>query len=100
MAEQLTKAAFRAAVDTRFRIRVVPEQSVEVELIELREGRSSARQEQFALTFRGPADKFLGQGTFDMAHPSMGTFPLFLVPVAREPDGFRYEAVFNRLIEP
>lgn len=91
--------AFRAAIDTRFRIRGVTGQSVEIELIELREGRSSARQEQFALIFRGPADSFLGQGTFDVAHPVMGAFPLFLVPTAREADGFRYEAVFNRLID-
>ena len=52
------------------------------------------------LIFGGAVDKFLGQGTFDVAHPDMGMFPLFLVPVAREPDGFRYEAVFNRLVEP
>ena len=28
----------------------------------------------------------------------MGRAILFLVPVAREADGFRYEAVFNQLV--
>jgi len=29
----------------------------------------------------------------------MGAESLFLVPIAREADGFRYEAVFNNLVQ-
>jgi hypothetical protein len=32
-------------------------------------------------------------------HERLGMFDLFLVPVSRERDGMRYEAVFNRLLK-
>lgn len=99
MSENLTKALFAESVKTRFR--VYPEQSdaVEVELIELVEGVSTPRQEQFSLLFQGPQTHFLPQMTYRVEHDRLGEFALFLVPVGRTPDGFQYEAVFNRFIE-
>jgi hypothetical protein len=50
----------------------------------------------FSLEFVGPADPTLTQGTFEFSHPELGTLPLFIVPIAPDADGARYEAVFNR----
>ena len=97
MSEQLSRDNFAVNLNSVFRVQVAPGEACEIALIELRDGRASARQEQFALTFRGPRDRFLGQGTFPVEHPVMGSFDLFLTPVGQEADGFLYEAVFNRL---
>jgi hypothetical protein len=97
VSEQLSRDNFAAHLNSAFRVQDALGEAREIELIELRDGRASARQEQFSLTFRGPRDQFLGQGTFPVAHPVLGRFDLFLVPVGQEVDGFLYEAVFNRL---
>jgi hypothetical protein len=34
---------------------------------------------------------------YRMEHDVLGALDLFLVPIARDEDGFQYEAVFNRL---
>jgi hypothetical protein len=70
---------------------------LEIELIEAADDESTPRQERFSLIFRGPLQPFLPQGTFRMEHDKMGTLDLFLVPIGKEEDGFRYQAVFNRL---
>jgi hypothetical protein len=59
---------------------------------------STATQEQFALLFQGPAAYPLAQATYELTHAALGEHVLFLVPVERNADGFRYQAVFNRLI--
>ena len=97
MSEQLGRDDFAAHLNSIFRVQVAPGEMQAIELIDLRDGKTSARQEQFALTFRGPLDRFLGQGTFPVVHPVLGMFDLFLAPVGQEADGFLYEAVFNRL---
>ena len=51
--------------------------------------------ECFALLFDGPGPA-LPQWTYPVEHGTMGTFPLFLGPVAGGATGVRYEAVFNR----
>ncbi len=49
----------------------------------------------FTLLFRGPAEPVLAQQSFQVSHPRLGQFPLFLVPVGADQAGVRYEAVFN-----
>ncbi len=95
--EQLSRDNFAAQLNSNFRVLGAEGEACEIALIELREGRAADRQEQFALTFRGPRERFLGQGTLPMEHPALGRFDLFLAPVGQEADGFLYEAVFNRL---
>ena len=97
MSEQLSRDNFAAQLSSVFRVQDAQGEVREIALIELRDGRASALQEQFALTFRGPRDHFLGQGMFPVEHPVLGPFDLFLAPVGQEADGFLYEAVFNRL---
>jgi hypothetical protein len=35
-----------------------------------------------------------------MEHDEMGQFDLFLVPIRQDDQGFYYEAVFNRILQP
>ena len=50
----------------------------------------------FSLVFLGPPKPFLSQQMYRVEHPVIGAFPLFIVPVGKRPEGFLYEAVFNR----
>ena len=49
----------------------------------------------FSLLFAGSDAEPLEQGTYPFSHDSMGTHPIFIVPVARDAGGFVYEAVFG-----
>lgn len=50
----------------------------------------------FSLLFRFPGLQ-LPQGTYPLAHPSLGEVDLFLVPIRQRREGILYEAVFNLL---
>jgi hypothetical protein len=96
--EELTKNAFTRNLNTTFRILDNESPTViDVQLVEVREGRSTEQQEQYSLLFRGPAQPVLAQKTYGLEHSDMGRFSLFLVPVAADESGTTYEAVFNRL---
>ena len=73
--------------------------NVTVELVAVSDLRETPRQCMFSLVFRGSLDQPLEQGLYPMTNETMGTESLFLVPIAREADGFRYEAVFNNLVQ-
>jgi hypothetical protein len=49
---------------------------------------------QFSLMFRGPATRFLPQGTYEVTNAELGELPLFLVPLGPQDDQMRYEAAF------
>jgi hypothetical protein len=49
----------------------------------------------FSLVFRGPGEPLRAQRIYHLEHPALGALDLFLVPIGREPDGLRYEAVFT-----
>jgi len=87
-------------LNTNFSLQLDATQTVDLQLIEVREGRSSPRQEQFALLFQGPLATPFWQRTWFMRHAQLGEFELFLVPVGSDQDGLYYEAVFNRLLPP
>ncbi|HEX8501250.1 MAG TPA: hypothetical protein VF659_11765 [Pyrinomonadaceae bacterium] len=99
MSARPTAEDFRPHVGTRFGVRVQTPRPVELELTEVREYRPQANEpdgmERFSLFFRGPGDIMLKQGTFTLEHPALGEHLLFMVPIAQEPEGFRYEVVFN-----
>jgi hypothetical protein len=54
--------------------------------------------DSFSIFFESPVGAPLDQNTYELRHPSLGAFPVFLSPVGLT-DGAnqRYEAVFNRL---
>ena len=49
----------------------------------------------YSLLFRNGAPLLFPQQTYQVKHEKMGQFGLFLVPIARERDGFIYQAVFS-----
>jgi hypothetical protein len=97
MATQLTEAEFSKHVNTKFR--VVTDDPLDLELIQVKGYLSKEHEEtgmeRFSAFFHGPADRYLQQKTYLFEHEQMGSFELFLVPVSRDQEGFRYEAVFN-----
>jgi Domain of unknown function (DUF6916) len=54
------------------------------------------KRDSFSLYFRGPREPFLPQSTYPFHHDQLGgPHWIFIVPNAKEADGFRYEAVFT-----
>lgn len=52
-------------------------------------------REPFSIEFVGPSEPLLAQGTYPFSERSLGAFELFIVPIARDERGVRYEAVFG-----
>ena len=52
-------------------------------------------REPFSLFFRSGSQVVLPQRQYPFAHEAMGKLDIFIVPVAREPAGIVYEAVFS-----
>ena len=98
--DSLTHEAFTQHLGTKFQVRIEADKTVELTLIEASELRMFPGQENFSISFRGPGEVFLGQGTFAIEHEDMGRFYIFLVPIRQDEQGYYYEAVFNRLIDP
>ncbi|HEV7743369.1 MAG TPA: hypothetical protein VGO56_00095 [Pyrinomonadaceae bacterium] len=95
----LTENEFSKHVNTKFRVDLDGENSVELELTEVK-GYVSKHQEQsgmerFSIYFQGPAEPQLPQKLYSFQHAQMGSFEMFIVPIARNGEGFRYESVFN-----
>lgn len=95
MTEKLTKGAFSENLNTKFRLPLGSDKAAELELIEVTEILSSPAQEQFSLVFRGPLEYFFPQSIYHLEHEKMGEMDIFIVPIAKDKDGFSYEAVFN-----
>lgn len=80
---------FRAALN---------EGDLEFVLVEARplpQAAPNALREPFSLLFRNSAALLFPQQTYRMSHPRLGEVAIFLVPIARERDGFLYQAIFN-----
>jgi hypothetical protein len=97
-ATTLTENEFSQHLNTKFRFKL-DTQDVELELVEVEryggDTHEQAGMERFSVYFDGPADPFLPQRTYSVEHARMGTFDLFIVPIARQQQVCRYEAVFN-----
>lgn len=98
--EWLTFEHFAGRIGERFDA-AGEDSNVQLELVEATEGcqpggRGPEGQErlQFSLVFRGPATEVLAQGTYPLSHAELGELMLFLVPIAQDTDGMRYEAAF------
>jgi len=96
MRETMTREDFEPHLNTKFRLLRGEAEPLELELIEITGGDDVYENSySFSLFFRGGPHFLLQQHTFTLEHPALGTLDIFLVPVARLADGFRYEAVFN-----
>jgi hypothetical protein len=105
--ESLTQAKFTESLNTPFSVNADSGGAIELQLIEITAGPAAAssgpdavRYESFSLLFHGPANRFLPQKTYSFDHPQIGKFALFIVPVGKEGDQFKYQAVFNRRVQP
>lgn len=93
------KSAFFENLSSCFLVHTEEGKPIELELVELKEGSSNSRVEQFALVFRGSNRLVLPQQIYQLLHDRLGEFELFLVPLGRDAHGSYYEAVFNRFIQ-
>jgi hypothetical protein len=96
--EDWTQPAFREQLNTRFMLDHATLGSIALELVTVSELKETPRQRSFSIIFRGPLEMPFSQGLFALKHAKLGNASLFLVPVARKPDGMRYEAVFSQLM--
>jgi hypothetical protein len=73
--------------------------SVKLELVEVQDRASAGAVggECFAVIFRGPQDRPLTQGTYEVWSRRSGAFSLFIVPMRPDGQTQHYEALFNRL---
>lgn len=49
----------------------------------------------FSLVFHNASPVLFPQRIYQMVNAGMGEFGIFLVPIARNQDGFLYQAIFN-----
>jgi len=97
MSDNLNSKTFSEHLHTSFRVRAADADPARLELVEVVASNPSPAMEQFSVFFLGPPT--LGQGMRSLEHDQMGSFDLFLVPVAALGDKVRYEAAFARFRE-
>ena len=99
MAAILTANEFSKHLNTNFRTTLDAETKADLELVEVKVYTSRHEEqsgmERFSIYFTGPADPLLPQKLYAFGHDEMGEFEMFLVPLSRNEQGSRYEAVFN-----
>lgn len=95
--ELLTLEHFAGCVNETFSA-TLSDMDVPFVLVEARPLQSSVpnlMRLPFSLLFRNTSAFLFPQQTYLMRHPRVGEVGIFLVPVAREREGFLYQAVFN-----
>ncbi len=98
MITEVAKTRFTENLNTLFTA-TRDDKVFKMELIEVLDKRSTARQEQFSLFFRAPSDVPAEQGVFHVEHNLLPSGELFLVPVSVDEKGIVFQAVFNRLVD-
>jgi len=96
--DALTSDDFSPRVGQAFRMRLNPEEWLELVLAEVHTHKYAPPNQQrrgFSLTFQSRLPGAAPQATYTLVHDEMGTMDLFLVPVGPKGGGMRYEAVFN-----
>ncbi|HEX8494098.1 MAG TPA: hypothetical protein VF658_14725 [Pyrinomonadaceae bacterium] len=100
---QFTQELFTPHLNSMFRIHA-ESRAVNVRLVNISDHKADssaqielAGKECFSLMFLGQRGVELQQNTYQMAHSSLGTFELLLVPVGINSGTQQYQAVFTRL---
>jgi len=96
----LTIDTAKQYVGNAFSIAMVDDTNLELTLTEvtrLPTGPGDTAALGFSLTFHGPSEPMLDQGTYGLGHEDSEPQPVFLVPVANDAAGTSYEAIFTRL---
>lgn len=93
----LTLEHFSGCVNETFTA-ALNEGEIEFVLVEARaieQRMPNAMRVPFSLLFRNTAVFLFPQQIYQMRHPRIGEVGIFLVPIAREREGFLYQATFN-----
>jgi hypothetical protein len=97
MDDSFRQEAFAKNLNTKFQVVTDDADQVELELDEVSELKQHKTHDQFAVVFRGPLNRFLGQGMHTLEHDKLGQLDLFIVPIRQDSEGYYYEAIFNRV---
>jgi hypothetical protein len=93
--ESFTIDVFAGRVDERFRL-LTDTETLDVTLVECEPlGGTAMSRVPFSLVFLGPPEPVLPQRIYPLGHDELGDFELFLVPIAQDDEGTRYQAVFT-----
>ena len=103
MLETFTIATFSGRLGETFCLHLASGTTLEAALIEVTQLSAQSAQgtevtrprTPFSLVFQSPAHTRLVQGIYTMAHPALGTFEIFLVPIGLDAQGLRCEAIFT-----
>jgi peptide subunit release factor 1 (eRF1) len=94
----LKEELFAKQLNTKFYIQF-EDARIELELVEVAGDSGSLDKiegvERFAIYFLGPSEGYLEQRTYMLEHDALGQLEIFLVPVGRQDDRYKYEAVFS-----
>jgi len=99
--KDLTIEDFSPRVGSRFQLDTADAEvgTVAIELVEASPmgSRSSVgeRRQPFRLIFHGPRRPALVQRTYRLEHGEIGSYEVFLVPIAEDAEHRHYEAVFT-----
>jgi hypothetical protein len=91
----LRLATYVPLVGSVFKIRREGASTLSVKLVSAT--RLQGVGESFSLIFRGHGNAKLGQQIYTLEHSSLGSFPLFLVPVGPAIKGQDFQAIVNRI---
>ncbi|HEU0130069.1 MAG TPA: hypothetical protein VFQ85_03655 [Mycobacteriales bacterium] len=95
---ELTYETFRDRVGQAF---TDAESGAELTLAEVTDLTETARhvpedaRAPFSLVFTTPQGPVAPQGIRTLGHDELGDLPLFLVPIAQDAEGVRYQAIFS-----
>jgi hypothetical protein len=94
--DKVTCVQFAACVNQDFEI-VFPDGTLSLKLSEARPlgARPGSIREPFSLTFLGPPNLRLPQGTYKMRNATLGEMEIFIVPIGADQSSSSFEAVFN-----
>lgn len=95
MPQPLVFETFVGRVGQEFRIAVDEAASIVATLTSVAPHDAMRVAAGFSLVFTGPVEPLLPQRIYRMVHDDLGEFDIFIVPIARDGTGARYEAVFN-----
>ena len=99
MLESLTCADFLPRLHQQFTMRIDDTTVVGIELVEAGESTVNpgmdGKRVPFSIVFRSAVQDVLPQRIYRVSHAEMGAFDLFLVPIGRDAEGVRYEAIFS-----
>ncbi len=96
--EDLTEESFKPLLNSMFKLKLEDGNSIDIKLTEVNTGKKQREDHEcFSLLFQDAAKSSLQQRIYELVHPELGQFSLFLVPVGAGDKGHDHEAVFNRI---